>query len=68
MSMLNQALPDSKAFRTAAADFALAGAELHATVGLDGVTRLHAMDRGRVDLLDDLEQAGVYLAQIGGAP
>jgi hypothetical protein len=62
----NCALADSKAFRSAAAEFALAGVELHAEVCLDGATRLHAIHHGKVVPLDDLQHARVFLAQIGG--
>lgn len=61
MSVIN-ALADSKAFRTAASEFAL-----HAEVGLDGLMRLHSIHHGRVVPLDDLDHARAFLAQIGGA-
>ncbi|MGJ7552630.1 hypothetical protein ACSFBI_01425 [Variovorax sp. RB3P1] len=67
MNASNCVLADSKAFCTAAAEFALAGVELCAEVGLDGATRLHTIHHGKVIPLDDLEHARAFLAQIGGA-
>lgn len=66
MNATNGALADSKAFRTAVAEFALAGVELCAEVGLDGATRLHTIHHGKVVPLDDLKHARAVLAQIGG--
>lgn len=66
MSQPNHTLADSKAFRSAAAEFALAGVELHAEVCLDGSTRLHAIHYGKAVPLDDLEHARLFLVQVGG--
>lgn len=68
MSPNTASMADSKAFRTAAAEFAITGRELYAETGVDGVTRLQALYRGKVQMFDSVEAARAYLAQIGGSP
>jgi hypothetical protein len=64
MSPSTDTLIVSKAFRTLAAEFALAGAELHTEIGLDGATRLHVGSRGKVVKLETLDAARAYLGRI----
>lgn len=67
MSLNTASMADSKAFRTTAAEFAISGRELYAETGVDGLTHLHALYRGKVQKFDSVEVARAYLAQIGGS-
>lgn len=55
---------DDKAFRTLAAEVALAGYELIDEVGIDGARRLYMVHKGQSHHLDSLDAARAHLAQI----
>lgn len=57
----------SKAFKTLAALFALAGAELHVETCIDGSDRMYSIHHGKVTPLGCLDHARMFPAQIGGA-
>lgn len=55
---------DTKALRTLAAQYALAGFELSPETGIDGAPRLFAMCRGTGQHLDSIDAARAHLAQM----
>lgn len=64
MKHLIESAMERKCFDTLAAQYALAGFELTLETGLDGVTRLFVLNRGKVQPMDDLDHARALLAQI----
>ena len=58
----------TKALSTLTAEFALAGFQLHAELGIDGVTRFYATCCGKVETFISADTARAFLAQIGGIP
>ena len=65
---ITSALTATKAFQTAAAEFALAGHQLEAELGIDGVTRLRAACHRKTSKFDSVDAARAHLAHIGGMP
>lgn len=58
---------EAKVISTLCAQYALAGLELIAEIGIDGVTRLHTVYQGKFVPLGCVDCARVFLAQIGGS-
>lgn len=66
MSRNTDALDDRKSYATLAAQFALAGHELHRELGIDGVQRISVVRHGMSKQLPDLVATRALLHQIGG--